>query len=227
MVSRPLEVLVEEANLLVAGGKNKPDLQDTTLWTWPVWKTALARLLDQLSEVKGLEWLRLHAYPLSFSDWYTGCYRDKPNICNYMDIRSSTSIQKYWNQCAGESRIRPGIIDTIVIKSSELRWPQLPSRISGETEKEFQDLVKFVEEQRFERLGILPILRKKERLLLTGWSVGTGESPDWRSCRFKAKFPWIKRSEIGQTEKVIIVAWRMECITVEPIDSRKWQWSHH
>jgi ribosomal protein S12 methylthiotransferase len=115
-------------------------------------------LLIQLSEVKGLEWIRLHyAYPAQFPEEILDTMRERDNICNYLDIplqHASDNMLKI---------MRRGITKR---KSEELiekirkKVPNIAIRTTlitghpGETQADFEELKSFVEEMQFERLGV-------------------------------------------------------------------------
>ena len=158
--SQPIETLVREATSLAAKGVRELILiaQDLTYYGLDLYKKrALAELLTALSEVEGIEWIRLHyAFPTGFPMDVLDVMRDNPKICNYIDIplqhisdpilksmRRGTTREKT-DRLLGEFRNRvPGIaIRTTLI----VGYP-------GETEADFQLLKEWVGEQRFERLG--------------------------------------------------------------------------
>lgn len=158
--SQPIETLVREATSLAAKGVRELILiaQDLTYYGLDLYKRrALAELLTALSEVEGIEWIRLHyAFPTGFPMDVLEVMRDNPKICNYIDIplqhisdpilksmRRGTTREKT-DRLLGEFRKRvPGIaIRTTLI----VGYP-------GETEADFQLLKQWVGEQRFERLG--------------------------------------------------------------------------
>jgi len=158
--SQPIEALVREATSLAAKGVQELILiaQDLTYYGLDLYKKrALAELLSALSEVEGIEWIRLHyAFPTGFPMDVLDVMRDNPKICNYIDIplqhisdpilksmRRGTTREKT-NHLLEEFRKRvPGIaIRTTLI----VGYP-------GETEEDFQLLKQWVGEQRFERLG--------------------------------------------------------------------------
>jgi len=158
--SQPIETLVREATSLAAKGVQELILiaQDLTYYGLDLYKKrALAELLSALSEVEGIEWIRLHyAFPTGFPMDVLDVMRDNPKICNYIDIplqhisdpilksmRRGTTREKT-NRLLAEFRNRvPGMaIRTTLI----VGYP-------GETAEDFQLLKQWVEEQRFERLG--------------------------------------------------------------------------
>jgi ribosomal protein S12 methylthiotransferase len=160
-ISRPMDELVHEAEILVNSGVKELNLiaQDTTWYGLDIYgKRNLASLLEKLSDVKGLEWIRLHyAYPHGFPVNVLDVIRDRPNICKYLDIplqHINGNILKSMRRGVSKDqslRLLENIRTTI--PNIHIRTT-LITGYPGEGEKEFQELVDFVKEQRFERLGV-------------------------------------------------------------------------
>ena len=160
-ISRPIEELVLEAKNLAKNGTKELLLiaQDLTYYGLDIYKKRnLSELLRNLSDVEGIEWIRLHyAYPTGFPMDVLDVMAERDNICNYLDIplqhgansmlskmRRGTTRQKTEKLLADIREKVPGIaIRTTLIAGHP-----------GETEEDFQEMLKFVEESRFERLGI-------------------------------------------------------------------------
>jgi len=160
-ISRPIEELVLEAKNLAKNGIKELLLiaQDLTYYGLDIYKKRnLSELLRNLSDVEGIEWIRLHyAYPTGFPMDVLDVMAERDNICNYLDIplqhgannmltkmRRGTTRQKTEKLLADIRAKVPGIaIRTTLIAGHP-----------GETEEDFQELLKFVEESKFERLGI-------------------------------------------------------------------------
>lgn len=214
-LSRPIEELIEEATILVAGGVKEINLisQDTTYYGLDLYgKRNLDQLLDQLSRVHGLEWLRLHyAYPLSFPTDILDVIRERPNICNYLDIplqHIDSKILKSMRRGVSKDQTMK-LLDTIRTKVPGIAIrTTLIAGYPGETEKEFQDLVKFVEEQRFERLGIFAYSPEEGT---PAFGLGDPVSEEEKKARIDEIMQVqseisldLNEAKIGQTEKVII-----------------------
>lgn len=160
-LSRSIDDLVIEAQNLAARGTKEIMLiaQDLTYYGLDLYKErALAKLLDRLADVEGIEWIRLHyAYPSGFPMDVLEVMRDRKEVCNYLDIplqHGSTAMLK---------RMRRGITrekTEELIHSIRAIVPDIAIRTTliaghpGETEEEFQEMYEFVEKMRFERLGI-------------------------------------------------------------------------
>lgn len=162
-VSVPIEDLVKSARKLADNGVKELILiaQDLTYYGLDLYKKRkLADLLNCLSDVDGIEWIRLHyAYPSGFPIDVLDVMKQKDNICKYLDI----PLQHASNNML--EAMRRGITKEKTINLiSEIRnkIPEIAIRttlITGypeETEKDFEELKDFVKEMRFDRLGVFP-----------------------------------------------------------------------
>ena len=157
----PIEDLVIEAEKLAAKGTKELILiaQDLTYYGLDLYKERkLAELMTKLSEVEGIEWIRIHyAFPTAFPIDVLEVIKNNPKVCTYLDIplqhvsdkllssmRRGTTMQKTKDLIQKFREDVPGItIRTSLI----VGYP-------GETEKEFQELLDFVQESKFDRLGV-------------------------------------------------------------------------
>ena len=160
-ISTPIEDLVKSATSLASQGVKELMLiaQDLTYYGLDIYKKRnLAELLDKLSEVEGIEWIRLHyAYPSGFPMDVLEIMKAKPNICNYLDMplqHGSTKILQAMRRGITREKTED------LIHEIRAKIPGIGLRTTliagypGETEEDFQEMYKFVEESRFERLGI-------------------------------------------------------------------------
>ncbi|MFO7823647.1 MAG: 30S ribosomal protein S12 methylthiotransferase RimO [Cyclobacterium sp.] len=160
-VSRPIEELVKEARHKAAQGTKELLLiaQDSTYYGLDLYKKRrLADLLNALADVAGIEWIRLHyAYPTGFPMDVLDVMAARENICNYLDIplqHGSTEVLKTMRR--GTSREKQEeLIQTIRAKIPDIAIrTTLIAGHPGEGEKEFEEMVDFVQRMRFERLGV-------------------------------------------------------------------------
>jgi ribosomal protein S12 methylthiotransferase len=160
-VSRPIEEIVDETKKLVRNGVKEVMLiaQELTYYGLDIFKKRrLDDLLRALSDVEGLEWIRLHyAYPSKFPLEVLAVMRERSNICNYMDIplqHANDNILNAMKRQITQQETRE-LINTIreQVPGIAIRTTMLVG-FPGETEEDFQDMVNFVEEMRFERLGV-------------------------------------------------------------------------
>ena len=158
--SVPIEKLVEEAeNLAAKGGKELIIIaQDTTYYGLDLYRRrALAELLQKLSEVDGIEWIRIHySYPASFPEDVLDQMADNPKVCRYMDIPLQHISDKVLSNM---HRNVDGAWTRELIRKMRERVPGVVLRTTmivghpGEGKRDFNELLQFAEEARFERLG--------------------------------------------------------------------------
>ena len=158
--SVPIEKLVEEAENLAAKGVKELIIiaQDTTYYGLDLYRRrALAELLQKLSEVDGIEWIRIHySYPASFPEDVLDQMADNPKVCRYMDIPLQHISDKV---LANMHRNVDGAWTRELIRKMRERVPGVVLRTTmivghpGEGKRDFNELLQFAEEARFERLG--------------------------------------------------------------------------
>ncbi|MBR5498526.1 MAG: 30S ribosomal protein S12 methylthiotransferase RimO [Bacteroidales bacterium] len=158
--SVPMEKLVAEAESLAAKGVKELIIiaQDTTYYGLDLYRRrALAELLQKLSEVDGIEWIRIHySYPAAFPEDVLDQMADNPKVCRYMDIPLQHIADKVLDNM---HRNVTGQWTRDLIKRMRERVPGVVLRTTmivghpGEGKKDFQELLDFAQEARFERLG--------------------------------------------------------------------------
>lgn len=160
-ISRPIEELVKEAKHLAKGGTKELLLiaQDSTYYGLDLYKNRnLAELMKNLSDVEGIEWIRLHyAFPAGFPMDVLDVMAERPNICKYLDIplqHGSTNMLKIMRRGITREKTEE-LIHTIrnKVPGIAIRTTMIAGH-PGETEKEFDEMMKFIEKSRFERLGV-------------------------------------------------------------------------
>lgn len=158
--SVPMEVLVEEARCLAGKGVRELIViaQDTTYYGLDLYgRRALAELLSKLSEIDGIEWIRIHySYPASFPEDVLEQMAGNPKVCRYMDIPLQHIADKVLSNM---HRNVDGAWTRELIKKMREKVPGVVLRTTmivghpGEGKREFAQLLDFVREARFERLG--------------------------------------------------------------------------
>ena len=160
-VSVPMEELEEEARKLAAQGVQELMViaQDTTYYGIDLYgRRMLAELLRRLCRIDGIAWIRLHyAYPAAFPDEVIEVMAAEPKICKYLDIpfqhisdaQLAAMHRRHTKAEAMEliRRLRTAIPDLALRTTLLVGYP-------GETEADFEELLEFVREVRFERLGV-------------------------------------------------------------------------
>ncbi|MFB1014014.1 MAG: 30S ribosomal protein S12 methylthiotransferase RimO, partial [Bacteroidia bacterium] len=160
-VSKSMEDLVQEAKNLVRDGVKEIMLiaQDSTYYGIDLYgERRLHELMDRLSDVEGLEWIRLHyAYPSKFPFEVLPIINSKPNICKYLDIpiqHISDNVLKTMRRGITKRRTEE-VLDRIKSEVSgiALRTTLLLGH-PGEYEQDFDEIKQFVERYEFNRLGV-------------------------------------------------------------------------
>ncbi len=160
-VSKPMEDLVTEAKRLVASGVKEIMLiaQELTYYGLDIYKKrALPDLLNRLADVEGLEWIRLHyAYPSKFPLEILDVMRERPNICNYLDMPLQHASDQMLK--AMRRQITRAEMDELIVAIRE-KVPGICLRTTliagfpGETEEDVSSLQDFLVHHRFDRVGI-------------------------------------------------------------------------
>ena len=159
-VSIPMEKILDEAESLAAAGVKELIViaQDTTYYGLDLYgKRVLAKLLEKLSEIKGIEWIRmLYSYPASYPEDVLEIMAASEKMCKYLDIplqHSADAVLKAMRRnIDGEQtralvrKMREKVPGAVIRTTMMVGHP-------GEGEAEFEDLLRFCEEYRIERLG--------------------------------------------------------------------------
>ena len=158
--SRPMEEILDEVRWLVSRGVKELQViaQELTYYGVDLYgEQRIAELVEQMSAIEGLHWIRLHyAYPTHFPWDLLRVMREHDNVCKYLDIalqHSSDAVlqRMHRNISAAEQR---ELIDTIrrEVPGIALRTTFMVG-YPGETDEDFRDLIDFVRHARFERMG--------------------------------------------------------------------------
>ena len=159
-VSRPMEDIVEEAKSLIASGVKEIQLiaQDLTYYGLDLYhEHKLPELVERLASLEGLEWLRLHyAYPNAFPKELFRVIREHNNVCTYIDI----ALQHISNSMLKSMRRGISKEETYsLLKELREEIPGIHIRTTlmvghpGETDEDFEELLQFVRDIKFDRLG--------------------------------------------------------------------------
>lgn len=162
-VSRPIEDLVQEAKNLASNGVQELLLiaQESTYYGLDLYKERkLPELLKALAAVPGIEWIRLHyAYPSKFPLEIFDAMAAHKEVCNYLDIplqHAADNVLKAMKRQITNAETRA------LLEEARRRVPGIALRTTmlvgfpGETEEDFEELVQFVRDIRFDRLGVFP-----------------------------------------------------------------------
>ena len=134
--------------------------QELTYYGLDIYKKRISPTVRPLADVEGFEWIRLHyAFPSKFPLEILDAMGDRPKICNYLDMPLQTFGAKcskhapanYQDRDAGSARHRARQ------SARHFTAHHLPRRYPGETEEDFEELIDFLRQQRFDRVGVFPI----------------------------------------------------------------------
>lgn len=219
--SVPMEHLLEEAKRLASEGTKELILvaQETTLYGVDLYgKKSLPELLNRLSEIEGLEWIRiLYCYPEEITDELIQTIRDNPKVVHYLDIpiqHASDKILKNMHRRTRESELRERIatlrreIPDIALRTT------LITGFPGETEEDFDILKNFVTEMRFDRLGVFLYSQEED----TPAAEMEGQVPEKIKLQRQDEIMRLQqgiafekaREQIGRELRVIIVGYDPE-----------------
>lgn len=159
-ISRPMEEILEEVKYLVGKGVKEFQViaQELTYYGIDLYKKQmLPELIEKISEISGVEWIRLHyAYPAHFPVDLFRVMRERDNVCKYMDI----ALQHISDNVLSGMRRQVTKEETYqLIKQFRKEVPGIHLRTTlmvgfpGETEKDFEELKEFVRTVRFDRMG--------------------------------------------------------------------------
>ncbi len=160
-ISRKMEEVLEEAKMLANKGAKEIIViaQDTTKYGVDLYgESKLAELLQKISEIKGIEWIRfLYSYPEGITDELIDTVKNNDKICKYFDIpiqHISNDVLKRMNRKTSKenivnliNKIRKEIPNVILRTSLIVGFP-------GETEQDFTELLDFVKSTKFDKLGV-------------------------------------------------------------------------
>ena len=161
--SVPMERLLAEACQLAEEGVKELILvaQETTLYGKDIYgEKRLPQLLRELCKIKGLRWIRiLYCYPEEITDELIQVMRDEPKICHYLDLpiqHASNDILKRMGRRTSKEQL------ACIIGKLRREIPDIAIRTTlitgfpGETQEQHEELMEFVDEMEFERLGVFP-----------------------------------------------------------------------
>ncbi len=167
--SRPMEEIEDEVRKLVNEGVKEFQFiaQDLTFYGVDRYRAMkLPELVERVADIKGVKWIRLHyAYPAHFPVDLLRVMRERENVCNYLDIAlqhiSDPMLKKMRRNVSRQQTIE--LIQRIreAVPGIHLRTTMMVGH-PGETEKDFQELLDFVKQTRFERLGAFPYSHEED-----------------------------------------------------------------
>lgn len=214
-VSRSMESLVEEAELLVSRGVKEIMLiaQELTYYGLDLYKRrALPELLNRLADIKGLEWIRLHyAYPSKFPLEVLDVIRDRPNICKYLDMplqhasdRMLQAMKRQITRAEMEellSTIRSTIPGICIRTTLIVGFP-------GETREDIEELKEFLTQQQFDRVGVFTYSHEEDT---SAFALADSLTQEEKESRAQEIMEWqqdisyaLNQKKVGQEFLVIV-----------------------
>lgn len=214
-VSRSIESLVEEAELLVSRGVKEIMLiaQELTYYGLDLYKRrALPELLNRLADIKGLEWIRLHyAYPSKFPLEVLDVIRDRPNICKYLDMplqhasdRMLQAMKRQITRAEMEellSTIRTTIPGICIRTTLIVGFP-------GETREDIEELKDFLTQQQFDRVGVFTYSHEEDT---SAFALADTLTQEEKESRAQEIMEWqqdisyaLNQKKVGQEFLVIV-----------------------
>lgn len=158
--SRPIDEIIDEVKDLVSKGVKEFNViaQDLSSYGLDLYgEHRLAQLVEKISDVPGVEWIRLHyAYPADFPKDILRVMRERDNVCKYLDIALQHSSDKVLTNMRRhiDSEATRNLLAEIRREVPDIKLrTTLMVGFPGEGEKEFEELLQFVREQRFDRMG--------------------------------------------------------------------------
>ena len=167
--SYPMDYLVEQAEALVANGAKELILvaQETTVYGTDIYgKKALPELLHKLGQIEDLKWIRiLYCYPEEINDELIQAIKNEPKVCHYLDMpiqHASDAILKRMGRRTTKAQLKETVsllrkeIPDIVLRTT------LIAGFPGETQADHEEVMEFIDEVEFDRLGVFTYSREED-----------------------------------------------------------------
>lgn len=215
-ISRPMEDILEEVKYLVGKGVKEFQViaQELTYYGVDLYKKQmLPELIEKISDIPGVEWIRLHyAYPAHFPEDLFRVMRERKNVCNYMDI----ALQHISDNVLAKMRRHVTKAETYqLIEKFRTEVPGIHLRTTlmvghpGETEEDFEELKEFVRKARFDRMGAFAYSEEEGTYSAEAYEDSIpGEVKQKRLSELmdiqQSISAELSAAKIGQTMKVII-----------------------
>lgn len=196
--SFPIEYLVNQTKKLVEGGVKEIILvaQETTLYGVDLYgKKSLPKLLHNLGLIEGLEWIRiLYCYPEEINDELIEAIKNEPKVCHYLDMpiqHTSDNILKRMGRRTSKQEL------TDIVAKLRREIPDIALRTTlitgfpGETDVDHEEVMQFIDECEFDRLGVFTYSREEDTV--------AAQMPDQIDEEIKEKY----RDELMQLQQEI------------------------
>lgn len=214
--SETIDNLIDEAKRLAKKEVKELQLiaQDLSMYGIDIYrKPMLASLVDELSQIEGIEWIRLHyAYPAGFPLDILDVMANNPKLCNYLDI----ALQHISNNMLKLMRRNFSKEQTIeLLHTIRQKVPDINLRTTfitghpGETEEDFNELIEFITQFRFERLGVFCYSHEEDTYAFKNYKDDIPEEVKQQRADTIMELQGgishsLNQKKIGTTQKVII-----------------------
>lgn len=206
--SRPIDEILEETKELVKKGVKEFNIiaQDLSSYGTDLYgEHKLAELIDKMAQIEGVKWIRLHyAYPADFPMEILDVMAKHENVCNYIDI----ALQHIYDPVLDNMRRHINREQTIdLLNSMRKKVPDLKIRTTlmvgfpGETEEGFIDLLNFVKEQRFDRMGAFSYSEEDDTFAAKNFSDDISE--ETKQKRLNELMTLQEKISLEEAEKMI------------------------
>lgn len=214
--SRPEEEILDEVRMLVDRGVKEFNIiaQDLSSYGLDLYgKHAIARLVDSIADINGVEWIRLHyAYPSDFPEDLLDVMARRDNVCKYLDIAlqhiSDNILSKMRRHITADEtlklleRIRNAVPGIHIRTTLMVGFP-------GETDEDFNELLDFVKEQKFERMGAFAYCEEEDTYAALNYADSISSEEKQRRLDLLMTLQEEiadehQQSKVGKTFKVII-----------------------
>lgn len=215
-VSRPMDEIIDEAKRIRDKGVKELQIiaQDLSMYGFDLYKgSRLADLTQQLSEIDGIDWIRLHyAYPAGFPHDILPLMASNPKVCRYLDLalqHISDNMLKLMRRNITKEKTLDLLSDIrSAVPGIHLRTTLITGH-PGETEADFDELCQFVRDAKFERLGVFPYSHEEDTY---SWKNYKDDVPDEVKNERAEEImniqsgvsEEINRHKVGQTLRVMV-----------------------
>lgn len=214
--SRPEEEIIDEVRMLVDRGVKEFNIiaQDLSSYGLDLYgKHAIARLVDSIADINGVEWIRLHyAYPSDFPEDLLDVMARRDNVCKYLDIAlqhiSDNILSKMRRHITADETLK--LIERIrsAVPGIHIRTTLMVG-FPGETDEDFNELLDFVKEQKFERMGAFAYCEEEDTYAALNYADSISSEEKQRRLDLLMTLQEEiadehQQSKVGKTFKVII-----------------------
>lgn len=214
--SVPMDTLIDETKWLVSQGVREFQIVAQNLTDYGIdiyGKKAIAELIARLSDVPGVDWIRLHyAYPIGFPRELLKVIRERDNVCNYLDMalqHCNSDILRLMRRTISKEQLRELLAEIRNMVPDVYIRTTMMVGFPGETTEMFDELCEFVLEQKFERMGVFRYSPQKGSYSELHYNDNIPDEEKTRRALYlmdlqKERYVSINESLIGKKQQVIV-----------------------